>query len=215
MRYYIVSYTNKVKSYCQDEFLATYGAILEGHEGIVVDNTNDGGEYAKQLRKHLKHVVHINVPQEPAESKFQRNVTESVNLCRREFLKSDADIMVIIESDVIPPKDLITRLDESIIHLSQAESFHYKPWGIIGGLYYVGFHDFTLEGLQDTHHVLSGCTAYKRELVKKHKFRYDPNDLGPFPDALMSFDAGKHYSLWNDHSIICQHLEVSPGCRQV
>ena len=116
--------------------------------------------------------------------------------------------MLIIESDVLPPHDLLDKLEEDVLYLEG------EKWGIVGGLYYKGFHDFNLEGMNKTSHVLSGCSLYNKELIKEAPFRYSPETLGAFPDAIMSFDAqNKGYNLWNDHRIICVHIEITPGNR--
>ena len=86
-------------------------------------------------------------------------------------------------------------------------------WGIVGAIYYQGFHNYGFDTsekfLERTHHCLSGCTVYKRELIRKYPFRYDPENLGPFPDAFICFDAGSEFSFWNDHRIQCDHLHIN------
>lgn len=221
-KWFVCSYTNAVKSYCDKEFFERFNEIATGHLSLVVDNT-PGREYYEKLAHMTPYVAHIDVSPQPKQSLFQRNVTESVQLCRQKFLESDCDVMVIIESDVIPPVDLLQRFEKQIrniqfIEVKPSEEHDYMDglqplWGILGGLYYAGFHDFSLEGRQRTHHVLSGCTAYRRELLEKYPFRYDPNNLGPFPDAFICADAGGEFSLFNDHDIICKHLEIAPGNR--
>ena len=213
IKFFVVSYTNKVKDYCATEFFKRFNEIATGHMSLVVDNTI-GREYFEEIAHLTPYVARVEVPAEPKASQFQRNVAESVQLCREKFLESDADVMVIIESDVIPPADLLTNFSHDIWHLGQCGEFGHKPWGILGGLYYNGFHDYSLDGLEPTGHVLSGCTAYRRELLEKYPFRYDPNNLGPFPDALICLDSMGEYSLWNDHRIVCKHVELQPGCRQ-
>jgi len=212
MKFFIATYTNRVKGYCDTEFLSNLAKLSVNHPVMVVDNTI-GEEYTERLTT-LTHtypnfsVVHITVPKEPKESQFQRNVTESVNLCRDAFLRSDADHLLIIESDVLPPINLLDKLEEDVLYLMG------EKWGIIGGLYYRGFHNYNMSGLQPTHHVLSGCTLYNRELIASTPFRYDTSALGAFPDAWMSGDASnKGYTLYNDHLILCEHLEINPGNR--
>jgi hypothetical protein len=191
-----------------------------GTQSLVVDNS-PGDEYFNKLTKMVNgYVAHVDVPRDPVESLFHRNVTTSVEFCRQSFLASDADVMVIIESDVIPPVDLLERFAVDIEHLSQSRSMQtyegeraMKPWGILGGLYYPGFHDYIIKGLVGAHHVLSGCTAYSRELLQKYAFRYDPTNLGPFPDAIICHDAGGEFSFWNDHGIVCDHLHRGDGGR--
>lgn len=206
MTFFITTYSNKVKKYCDTEFFANLSKLSMGNPVMIVINDDKDEVYTERVRT-LTHaypnfsVHHITVPREPYTSQFQRNVTESVNLCRDEFLRSKADNMVIIESDVLPPLNLLDKFEENALYLTG------EKWGIVGGLYYKGFHDYSLEGLQPTHHVLSGCTMYNRDFIKTCPFRYDEGSLGAFPDAWSSVDATlKGYTLWNDHLILCEHL---------
>jgi hypothetical protein len=180
---------------------------------FIVDNTLDTGFYINRLKALAQRysnfsVAHQFVNAEPKISQFQRNVTESVNVCREKFLQSDCDHMLIVESDVIPPANLLTMFNEDIVNLTK------ENWGIIGGKYYKGFHDFNLQGVQKINHVLSGCSLYNKDLLKRVKFRYLEEQLSAFPDAFMSHDAsGFGYTLWNDYRISCDHLEAYPGNR--
>lgn len=212
---FLCTYTSFNKSYCDEQFFKRFNE-LGIKNSCIVDNTNNETYYEKLLKRYTKDLCfHINVSTEPKRSVFQRKVYESVNKCREEFLKTNCKYFLIIESDVIPPIDLIDHFEKDIEFLNQAESFSEKSWGILGALYYNGFHNYDLKGLQKTNHVLSGCSLYKRELIEKYPFRYDENNLSPFPDAWICFDSGNEYSLINDHNIICDHLEVSPGNRQI
>lgn len=214
--FFIAVYTNECKDYCDEEFFENLLKLKNNNYLGIVDNTI-GNDYFKKLRKlaPTAAITKINVPVEPKISLFQRNVTESVNSLRDDFLNTDKDYFLIIESDVIPPLDLLSKLQDSISYLDSLDysTNDANPWGAIGGLYYDGFHDYSKKGLHKTHHVLSGCTVYKRELIEKFPFRYDPDNLGPFPDAWICTDAGKEYSLWNNHDIICNHLHTQHGTR--
>lgn len=212
MRFFIATYTNRVKDYCDTEFFSNLHKLSKGHPVMVVDNTLDD-TYTERIATLTNaypnfDVNWIMVPKEPTQTRFLRNVEQSVNLCRDAFIKSNADHLLIIESDVLPPLDLLDRLEEGVLYLTG------ENWGILGGLYYQGFHDYSLTGMQRTNHVLSGCSLYNRELIKDTSFRWAPDTLGAFPDAIMSFDAqNKGFTLWNDHSIQCEHIEISPGNR--
>lgn len=214
--FFIAVYTNECKDYCDEEFFENLLKLKNNNYLGIVDNTI-GDNYFKKLRKlaPTAAIKKVNPPIEPNSSLFQRNVTESVNSLRDDFLKIGKDYFLIIESDVLPPLDLLNKLQESINYLDNLDYVieDVKPWGIIGGLYYDGFHDYNLKGLNKKSHILSGCTLYKRELIEKYPFRYDPDNLGPFPDAWICVDAGKEYSLWNNHDIICNHLHTKSGTR--
>jgi hypothetical protein len=195
-KYFIAIYTNEVKDYAVKQF---FTPLAEFTIGGVVDNSINK-KYCEKLKKITKlPVYHLDIPYEPRNTLFQRNVAESVSFLRKKFLNSGCEYFLILESDVIITPDFLEKLDKSIQKLPDG-------WGALGCLYYTGFHNYDLEGLHKTHHVLSGATAYKREAVEKYPFRRSIDDLGAFPDAWWSVDAGKEYSLWNDHDIKLEHL---------
>jgi hypothetical protein len=215
-KFFVASYTHQCKDYCDAEFIQRFAEISAGMPTLLIDNSPESSGYHEKLKELVNPfpwvtLQSIEVDPDPKETLFHRNVERSANLIRDHFLQSVCDYLVIIESDVIPPKDLLELFSASI------DDFNFwidrSKWGILGGLYYTGFHDFNKTGIQQTNHVLSGCTVYKRELIERFPFRYDPSYLVPFPDAWMSHDArNAGYTLWDDHSIICKHLEAAqPG----
>lgn len=212
-KFFIAVYTNEVKDYCDIKFFHNLYLLSKGEPVHVIDNTI-GYRYFNKLEDVFRHnkyenfrIYHLDIPEQPKESQFQRNVCDSVNSLRNIYLtETDIPYFLIIESDVYSPLDLLEKFENAIVSLDIEE----QRWGILGGLYYGGFHNYDFDGsltpLEKTIHCLSGCTVYKRELIEKFPFRYDPADLGPFPDALISYDSGRDYSLWNDHRIKCDHL---------
>ena len=210
MKFFICSYTNKVKSYCDVLFLAHLGQVAKDNPVFIVDNTLDNGEYINRLRSITNKFTFAKTIIPPGKYQFLRNVTFSVNLCREAFLISNCDHMVIVESDVIPPVHLLEAFEKDITYLNNQK----ENWGTLGALYYSGFHQYNLQGLCKTPNTLSGCTVYNKELIKDTLFRWDINTLYAFPDAFMSLDGiKKGYTNWNDHDLICQHLERTPGDR--
>lgn len=212
MRFFIATYTNRVKDYCDTEFFSNLHKLSKGHPVMVVDNTLDD-TYTERIAT-LTHaypnfdVSWIMVPKEPHRTLFLRNVAESVSMCRDAFLKSNCDHMLIIESDVLPPVTLLDKLEEDILFLEG------EKWGIIGGIYYRGFHNYDLKGLHQTRHVLSGCSVYNGEMIKETPFRWSEENINAFPDAWMSMDAErKGFSMWNDHDVVCEHLTAPNGGR--
>ena len=211
--YFMAVYTHEVKDYCDEKFFQNLFALSRGYPIYIIDNTSGEGYYNRLQNLFRRNnynnflLFHLDVPEQPKESQFQRSVRDSVNHLRNMFLQQTAvPYFLIIESDVYPPVDLLDRFDTCIHQLNS----NHSGWGIVGGLYYPGFHNYDFDSshttLEKTHHCLSGCTVYKRELIEKFPFRYDPSDLRQFPDALISFDSGNEYSLWNEHRINCDHL---------
>ncbi len=216
-RYFIAVYTNSVKDYCDEEFFSALVAASKNNQIHIVDNTV-GGEYFcrldKILDKYPNTILHkISVPEEPKISQFQRNVCESVNYLRYIFLKGECEHFMIVESDVIVPPDTLHKFDLAIDYLDK-NRIAFRPWGIIGGIYYEGFHNNIRSNfLHSTKHCLSGCTIYKRDLIEKYPFRYDEQTLGAFPDALISHDSNKEYGLWDNYQIQCEHRHAKNGTR--
>jgi len=205
--YFVAVYTNKVKEYCDEEFFKYFSQFTIGG---IVDNTQSL-DYKEKLKKLTKlPVYHLSIPYNPKHTLFKRNVATSVEFLRGLFLKTDCKYFLILESDVIIPNlDFLKIINERVKNL---EILH-KNWGALGIPYYEGFHDFTKQGLQKTHHVLSGATIYRKEAIEKNKFRWDINNLRAFPDALWSFDALKDYSLWDDYSLILEHRHATNSGR--
>lgn len=213
-KYFIATYTNWCKEYCDEAFFKRLGE-LQGNDFVqIIDNTDAGKcNYMKRIEeialKYLGYCDAYNSYKKAEDHQFHHNVVNSLHEIRKWFLKSDTEYLLLIESDVIPPVDLLSRLDASIAKLPH-------NWGILGTLYYQGFHDYKERGLQPTGHALSGCTVYRREVIEKYPFRIDPNNWAAFPDAWICYDvcAGGKYSIWNDHDIHCEHLHYKGTSRQ-
>ena len=215
-KFFTAVYTNGVKDYCDIPFFENLFLLTGDAPVYIADNTFGTGYYNKlekhfsERRYHNFRIEHLNIPEFPKQSQFQRNVCESVNFLRDIYLNSFANpYFLIIESDVIPPQGLLDKFDYAIRELDRTE----PGWGIVGAIYYRGFHNYDFDicntFLERTNHCLSGCTVYKRELICKYPFRYDPENLGPFPDAFICYDAGSEFTFWNDHRIKCDHVHIN------
>ena len=208
MQNFIAIYTNECKSYCDEHFFRNlFFTDLTDCTVNIVDNSIDASYIEKILGiisevcpKVEVRVDHIEVSRDDRSTLFQRNVTESANFLRDRFLKTEAQNFIILESDLLPPTNWVKDLVEVS---NQAD--------IIGGLYYAGFHSKELYAKENevvpTHHVLSGCTLYKREVIEKIPFRWSRENLGAFPDAWISVDAGQAgFKMANYTKIKCFHM---------
>jgi len=207
---FVAVYTNKVKRYCDIEFFNALQNNISGEHIYVVDNTNDGGMYAAELKGiiNCKMIVNLDIPEQPDNTKFHRKVAESVLYLRSMFLESNYKYFLIVESDVIIPPGTIDTLLQNIETMPE-------DTGAIGALYYQGFHDYNLTGLQYVNHVLSGCTIYKRSMIEKYPFRYQEDYLQAFPDALICIDGINEFKYYNNHDLICKHAHTNEGTRYV
>jgi hypothetical protein len=211
--YFIAIYTHAVKAYCDEAFFHSVHLLCRGLPVYIADNSPDE-TYYRRLKDMFAtrgydsfYLFRVDVASLPAETQFLRNVCDSVNTLRDMFLREGGfPYFLILESDVVAPVDLLDRFDGAIDRLTSQQ----PPWGIVGGLYYQGFHNYHFSQrqttLERTQHVLSGCTVYRRELIRKYPFRFDPTWLGPFPDGWICHDSRGEYSLWNEHQICCAHL---------
>jgi len=217
-KYFIAVYTNACKDYCDQVFFKRLSEVTRSgnyYMTSIVDNTDQlKNQYYLRLQQIILGLTPqrwklTQIPIVKCDRQFHVNVGQSVAVLREEFLQSGCDRFLIIESDVIPPVDLLESLEKSIEQLPE-------DWGILGGLYYQGFHDYTLTGIQPTHHALSGCTVYRREVIEQYPFRISAENWAAFPDAWICHDVtqdGK-YKIFNDHDIQCEHLHFDGYSRQ-
>jgi hypothetical protein len=206
---FVAVYTNKVKSYCDVEFFNALQNNISKEHIYIVDNTNDNGTYSNELKNIINcNIFNLDIPEEPHTTRFHRKVAESVLFLRDIFLKSDYKYFLIAESDVIIPPNTIDTLLENIETLP-------SDTGAVGALYYEGYHNYGLTGIQYTNHVLSGCTIYKRSMIEKYPFRYQDDFLQAFPDAFICIDAINEFKYYNNHELKCKHAHSSNGSRYV
>lgn len=206
---FVAVYTNKVKSYCDVEFFNALQNNISTEHIYVVDNTSDNGTYANQLRNIINcNIFNLDIAEEPYNTRFHRKVAESVLFLRNIFLESDYKYFLIAESDVIIPPNTIDTLLENIESLP-------SDTGAVGALYYEGYHNYGLSGIQYTNHVLSGCTIYKRSMIEKYPFRWQEDFLQAFPDAFICIDGINEFKYYNNHELKCKHAHSSNGSRYV
>lgn len=208
--FFIAVYTTYAKRYCHDLFFERLGMIA-GNEYISVIDNSQNKVYLNTLKavcqKNLKNYTLNRLDIEPGDKIFLRSVGASVRALQDEFLQSDKAYFLIIESDVMPPVDLLDQL-RKIIDLGD----------IIGGIYYPGPHapEWFLPGHSEAipGFVLSGCTLYKRPVLERIKFRYDIEAPNAFPDAHMYNDATQSgFRAVNFTGIKCDHLHDANGGR--
>src|SRR5436305_201787 len=115
-KFFTAVYTNEVKDYCEKPFFENLFLITGDAPVFVTDNTIGTG-YHNKLQKYFLNrkydnfeLEHLNIPELPKQSQFQRNVCESVNFLRDIYLnKFSNPYFLIIESDVIPPYSMLKK----------------------------------------------------------------------------------------------------------
>lgn len=156
-------------------------------EWLIVDNSV-GTSYTRKLRERGFKVVHV-----PRGGNSRQALCNAQNYIRKKVLDEGFDYWLSLESDLLPPKDIIWRLLP-----------HQKS--VVGVIYYLGAWDdpkipkpaclFTLDmkdghqmgtrmlhpsesakmlntGLQKVHGVGLGCTLIKRSILERYGFWTD------------------------------------------
>ena len=93
------------KNYCVDEWMESAKNLRYANYDIfIVDNTNDNGENAQWLRDtygvNVEHNYHSDVPL------LGHLMAECQEIVRQRAIDEDYDYLFMLESDVIPPKNM-------------------------------------------------------------------------------------------------------------
>jgi len=192
---------------------------------LVVDNTKDM-KYYEKLKKQGVNVVHTKRGKTSREA-----LTVSQNYIRDVVLNEGYDYLMFIESDLVPPRDIIERLMS-----------HNRL--VVGSMYYIGHHwskkepprpclfetvkrgdttrteninpvrgwDYFGNGLQLIHGCGFGSTLIKREILEKFKFWYTLEPPIKHSDVLFYMDLhNAGYRAYVDTDIIVPHYNSNWG----
>jgi len=219
---FTVTYSGK--DYCLDEFIENIQKFTyANYEHIVIDNTNDNGEYTQRLKDKFEplgmKVYHVNRGENSREA-----LAKSQNLAREIFLKGDYDYLFSLESDIFPKPNII---DVLVSH----------GMDIVGGLYMLGFEhndtrtpcitinwfnektrtwgtrllppekfmEYLNQGVKEVAAGGMGATLIYRDVVEKVPFTYIPGLKG-HSDVYWCNDARKlGYVISVDTNVLCEH----------
>ena len=113
MKVLIGSITYRDKDYILDRWFARLQDIIkltkfhiDQVDLLIIDNTNDIGEHAEYLRNKLN----CNVIKERYMEETNANIANSRNRLRKEVLFEGYDYLFMLESDVLPPREIIIEL---------------------------------------------------------------------------------------------------------
>jgi len=225
---FTVTYSGK--DYCLDEFIDNIQKFTyTNYEHIVIDNTNDNGEYTQRLKDKFEplgiKVYHVKRGESSREA-----LAKSQNFARKLFLDGDYDYFFSLESDIFPKPNI---LDVLVSH----------GLDIVGGLYMLGFvedgtrtpcitldwynektrtygtrlitpdkfMDYLNKGVKEVAAGGMGATLMYRDVVEKVPFTYIPG-LGGHSDVYWCNDARKKgYIITVDTSVLCEHKNSDWG----
>lgn len=230
----ICSPTAASKNYCAEKWLLNLSELkYPNFEVVVYDNTNDFGknaEYLNSLAQKLCVPFSFKAFHEPGSSKkdLLARLTDSHNSCLLYAIKNDFKHILHLETDVMPPADVIERL-----------MAHKKK--VVGALYYrdegksrklmiqrhvrraynnilamnmaPGDDVYFIDGsLKKVAHVGLGCVLIDRRVFYSgFIFRYKAG-VDAAPDTYFAEDCFRNgIDIWADTSIICEHQNVAWG----
>jgi hypothetical protein len=143
----------------------------------------------------------IKIDQTPCPDIVHKRLVAACNLARDMVLSGNYSHLFVVECDVICQPDALRKLYEA--DKPQIEGLYYtdfdfwpREWWTMGDTIQPGGARGTL-----------GVSLIKKEVLEKVSFRYDPNLLGAFHDAMFHYDAEQlGYHNYIHTGVICQHL---------
>lgn len=217
----IAAPTSRVKDYVFLDWLLNVKSFTYKNVDILLCDNSVDIKYQQYLNMLGVKTLRVN----PEGKNPREYVTESQNLLRSYFLNNDYDYYFSLESDILPPKDVIEKL--LMADLDVVSGLYFYNFGAKSNLllnYFVKegdkkyrTHNPTLkEALQwvdgsvkQVYECGIGCTLIKRAVLEKIPFRWVLNNNG-FSDTHFYADLYKNgYLAFVDTSILCKHKNSS------
>lgn len=215
------------KEYCRERFVENVKAInYPNFHWCLVDNSKNPRYYHKLRRAHPGHVWRV-----PRGSNSRDALANSSNFLREKALKEGYDFLLMLESDIFPPKDVLSRLVMhgrpvvgAIYNIGDGKhdrlclfKLKFKPELGIMGTELVGMDeqkDFIHKGLREVHGMGVGCTLIERSILERFGFWYSSaddmrmahTDDRKHPDVYFYMDLHNNgIKVYADTDIICAH----------
>ncbi len=203
--------TSENQEYCLNEYSESVKNLnYPNYDILLVDNSKTD-KYLKKLKQ--KGLPSIKGPW--FEGAIDRIVT-SRNIIRKKVLDEGYDYFFSLEQDVIPPRDVLTRLLKSKKNIISAVYFNIKNGVLIPllavnrGLPKLSYIPFEL--IEKSNKVIPvdfcglGAVLIHRKILDKIKFRRDQKAAG-FDDWWFCQDSKKEgFQIYADLSLKCKHL---------
>ena len=209
------------KNYCLEQYFDVLNNLTYSNTKIMVADNSETNDNVLMFRKEGLEAVHI----KPKRKSNIQYICESHNALRTAFLRSDCDIFFHLESDIIPPPDIIERLlmwRKRVVgapyFISQGGESHLitqemEDWWLDIRLTkrMDDTSDFMfVDGeLKKVHTLGLGCIMIDRDTLDKVPFRWEP-EIDAHPDSFFAHDLhALDIPIYCDTSIICGHNNVS------
>ena len=204
--------------YCFDKFINNIKNLTyPNYEILLVDNSKEEKFYNKIKLLNIKVIRMLHY------EKMRDRVTNAHNKLREHALKENYDYLLILDQDIIPPKNVIEKLifhnkdaisalyfghhdvnGENLI-MPFAWSFMEKKgfWGIVG---YINDQAIQSDNLIEIAFAGMGCILLNKKVLEKIKFRYDPN-IEAWDDRWLGYDLSKEgFKFYLYPKVVCKHL---------
>lgn len=202
--YCIEDYINRVKSF-------TYPF----YDVLIVDNSDTRKNYKRFIKEGFK-AIYV----KPKHHSIQKILAESHEAIRKYAIANNYDYLLHLESDLIPPPDVIQRL-----------MIHNRP--IVSGMYMINFGSdshlmaqdiesfgelretinkqngsdlILVDGkLKPVFHCGLGCVLISKRILKDIEFRHEVG-IGMHPDGFFALDTdAMGIQKYIDTSVLCEH----------
>ena len=205
--------------YCFDEFLNNIKNLsYPNYDILLVDNSKEETFFNK-LKERGTNVIRLNYLE-----KMRDRVTESHNKLREIALNKNFDYLLVLDQDIIPPKNVIESLIKHKKEIISGLYFghHTLPngenkimpfawafvekkdfWGTVG---YLVDNEINDSNLIEIAFAGMGCVLINRKVLKKIKFRYDLS-IEAWDDRWLGYDIHKEgFNFYLDPKVKCKHL---------
>ncbi len=216
---------NEVKNYCFDDFLATLTNLTYNNYDILIADNSKTHDNKKKLTQMNIPCVHI----KPKMKSNQQYIADSQEALRLEAIRGGYDYMLMLESDIFPPLDIIERL---LMHQKQ----------VVGATYFIGegsqshlmIQDIEQRGnlvretinidggfdfvrmngkLQKVYNIGFGCLMLHKSVFEKINFHCQ-RGIGAHSDTFFYVDLNSaKIPVFLDTSILCRHENQSWATR--
>jgi len=204
--------------YCWKEFSDFLRNLTyDNFEVFLVDNSEETWFYEKVKNDGF------NVIKNEHLHRIRDMVIRDHNMIRNKVLKEGFDYLLILDQDVIPPKDVIDRLIAA--NKDVAAGLYFGSHDINGSVKTMPFAWVFSKGEKDWHNTGylveeemwpgkllkvaftgMGCILISRKVLEKIEFRYDVN-MDAWDDRWLGYDVwDKGFEFWCDTGVKCKHM---------
>ena len=212
---------NEVKNYCFDDFISRVSNLTYDNYDVLIADNSGSRKNMKRIMKAGINCIHI----KPKLKANQAYITESHEALRLEALRGGYDFLLHLESDIIPPHDIIERL---LIHQKQVTAATYfineghnshlmiqeieKSGDTVRHTVNIdsGFDILEVDGkLKKVYAEGLGCMLIHKTVLEKVKFRWE-NGADAHADSFFAADLNHlKIPIYLDSSLILEHRNSS------